>query len=296
MASDAEALACDECGLLWTPASKELFAQKQRKRLKAGKKALCRTCRPLATAEVKAATEAAELAAFNANASSGAMDGVARTVRGRKRKAQAPTQHMKDESVLLFAELQTTYSVDQFNYMAAAERQTGALQAALNCCDDRLSATGLRLSAALRELEGAKERLASLTWIDSQVDRAVPEAQECDFMSTLRAGGHGSRERVRSGPRTPTLAIPCPDHARNSHICRLRHGATRTRCTFGARVNAKLPPSQRRRGSCSCCASRIRCSFTAHCLTRACCAVTRTGLCCGVGGRPFASAYPMKPH
>jgi hypothetical protein len=264
MASYAEELACDECGV---PASKELFAQNQRKRLKAGKKALCRTCRPLATAEVKAATEAAELAAFNANASSGAMDGAARTVRGRKRKAQAPSQRMKDESVPLFAELQTTYSVDEFNYMAAAERQTGALRAALNCCDDRLSATGLRLSAELRALEGAKERLAKLTWIDSQVDRAVPEAQECDFMSTLRVGGHGSRERVRLGPRTLTLAIPCPDHARNSHICRLRHHIC-----------------------------RIRCAFTAHCLTRACCAVTRMGLCCGVAGRPFASAYPMKPH
>ena len=89
--------------VIWPPP-----CQKQRKRLKAGKKALCRTCRPLATAEVKAATEAAELAVFNANASSGAMDGVARTVRGRKRKAQAPSQRMKDESVPLFAELQTT--------------------------------------------------------------------------------------------------------------------------------------------------------------------------------------------
>ena len=188
---------CASCG---KPASKDLFAQNQRKRLKDGKPARCRACLPTPTAEAKAAQQAAEVASFHMFTSRGAMDGVQRTVNGRKRKAQAPSERMKEEAALLFAELASVYNVEEFNYKARAARQTAALEAALNGCGDRLSATGLRLSAELQALEDAQTRLAKLTWIQPQVGWAVAERQHGDFMTTLRDGAHGCRERVHLSP------------------------------------------------------------------------------------------------
>ena len=191
---------CASCGV---EASKALFAQNQLKRFKRNKTGQCRSCLPPPPAEEKAATEAKELADFNAKVSSGAMDGASRRVNGRKRKAQAPSQHMKDKAVPLIAELEALYDVSTFSYKEAAARQAAALEAELSNCGDPLSSTGARVSAELRALEGAQERLATLTWIDSRADRAVPEAQQRDFMTTLRAGAHGSRERVRHSALKP---------------------------------------------------------------------------------------------
>lgn len=188
---------CDTCG---KSASKDLFSQNQRKRLKDGKTALCLACLPTPTAEAKAAQQAAELTSFHLTTSRGAMDGVQRTENGRKRKARKPSEHMKEKAALLFAELASIYNVKQFNYEAAAARQAATLKAALNGCGDQLSATGLRLSAELQALEDAQTRLAKLTWIQLQASWAVAELQHGDFMSTLRDGAHGCRERVRRSP------------------------------------------------------------------------------------------------
>ena len=79
--------------------SQEGFAQNQLKQLKRGLQASCRTCLPTPAAEVKAAQDAAVLAAFNARVTGGAMDGVTRTVNGGKRKAHAPSQHMKEQII-----------------------------------------------------------------------------------------------------------------------------------------------------------------------------------------------------
>ena len=187
---------CAGCG---TPVSQCSFSQNQRKRLGRGLSASCLSCRPRPSAEEAAVHDAADVATFNRRETDGAMDGLVRGGGGRKRKALSPTESMKGCSATLFAELESRYKVETFDYFAAMTRLVSDLQAQVSQWDP-LSAMGLRARAHLQMFMRAHARLQTLTWIVSEQEFALPEAQQSDFLTTLpnRGQPHGNRMRLET--------------------------------------------------------------------------------------------------
>jgi len=188
--------ACATCGKAAAACS---FSQNQRKRLASGKTASCLICKPTPAAEERAALEAAEVAAFNRRETGGAMTGVSKIVRGRKRKANAPTQPMKDKGAKLFAELEDMYAVESFDYFAVKARLVGDMQAQVARWDP-LSAMGMRARLHLEMLERAHERLQTLTWIYPEEQFVLGETHHNDFLTTLpgRTRPHGDRMKLET--------------------------------------------------------------------------------------------------
>jgi hypothetical protein len=212
---------CAQCGV---PASQCSFSQNQRKRLAMGKSASCLSCKPTPSADELAALHAAEVAAFNRRETEGAMDGVARSVNGRKRKAVGPTQSMKEMAAKLFAECEEMYKVESFDYFAAKSRLVSDMHAQMARWDP-LSAMGIRARLHLEMLERAHTRLRTLTWIYPEQGLVLVEAHHNDFLTTLPNRGlpHSNRMVLE------TLSSKNPNHYHKWGKCRAAPYSSPTR-------------------------------------------------------------------
>ena len=143
------------------------------------------------------------------------MDGVARSVNGRKRKAVGPTQSMKEMAAKLFAECEEMYKVESFDYFAAKSRLVSDMHAQMARWDP-LSAMGIRARLHLEMLERAHRRLQTLTWIYPEQGLVLGEAHHNDFLTTLPNRGlpHSNRMVLE------TLSSKNPNHYHKWGKCR----------------------------------------------------------------------------
>ena len=186
-----------QCSICGRAESECTFNQNQSKRLRAGKAAYCLECAPV-RADFSAADDATKLyTAFANRESGGAMDGKARTLRGKKRKAKTPPAQATMIGKHLFQELQAVYCVKTFQYQETLER---VCQKYLDEMEhfEAYSAMSLRASVRLQEVRSSHELLRSFEWLNTNEQYKLPAQQQFDFMTTLPMRGlaHGTRTRV----------------------------------------------------------------------------------------------------
>lgn len=215
---------CSECE---AELSKETCSQNQWKRAKKEKAASCLQCLPVPSAEAREAKKHAEVQAFYRATSGGAQDGVERCKNGRKRKAAAPTARMRERGAEVFEEVERCYDLSTFNYNAEAARQQEELRARIEQSGDACSATALSLGVKLRELQHSLAQCATLSWIKPEAARSIGGDQRWDFLTTVRGGPHGKRERVEqrsssnSNEHRPMGHMQCAKHATDTRELQL---------------------------------------------------------------------------